>query len=370
MRKIWFAMLLVPALAAAQPKSAEEWYKEGENQYNLGNFDKAVDAFKQGFALETNESKKAAYLYNVAQSYRQANDCKNALFFYRRFLVLKDADTAKPLAPKTRKEVEDRIAELDVCVQQATSISKKPPNNNLKPDGDAADKPEPAHKDPEPVRHDTPDAGHKPAGRKDVAAQTPSEGDEPEDTGAGTRPTGRPRLVSARLVGGASKVSAGDITVPVQASFGLIGGYPIPAGPKLTIEVGGAFTLTPVPYQKPPVSGMAPATETAQLLGVMANAAATYEVAPKVGLRGDLGLGMLVFSNVSESQFTDGAPATGALTMFHLRLAASAEYAVTPNVVITAQPFAFTYSPPKDGLAKSIKSLTSIDFMVGLGYRM
>ena len=46
MRKICLAVLLVPALAWAQPKpppkTAGDWYKEGENQYILGNFDKAI----------------------------------------------------------------------------------------------------------------------------------------------------------------------------------------------------------------------------------------------------------------------------------------------------------------------------------------
>ncbi|HMG23638.1 MAG TPA: tetratricopeptide repeat protein, partial [Kofleriaceae bacterium] len=106
MRKICAVVLLMPVLAWAEPKSADDWYKEGENQYNLGNFDKAVDAFKQAFSLENNESRKAVYLFNVAQSYRQANDCKNAYFFYKRFLSLKDADTSKPLPATTRKQVE------------------------------------------------------------------------------------------------------------------------------------------------------------------------------------------------------------------------------------------------------------------------
>jgi len=57
MRKICLAVLLMPALAWAEPKTADEWYKEGSNQYNLGNFDKAVEAFKQGFALEPDDSK-------------------------------------------------------------------------------------------------------------------------------------------------------------------------------------------------------------------------------------------------------------------------------------------------------------------------
>lgn len=371
MRKICLAILLVPALAAAQPKSAEDWYKEGENQYNLGNFDKAVDAFKQGFSLETSDSKKAAYLYNVAQSYRQANDCKNALFFYKRFLSLKDNDTVKPLSAKTRKDVEDRITELEACVQQATSISKKPPNNNLRPDGDGGDKtPGDGHKPPDRVDPPAKDPGRKDPGRKDVAVGPGGDGD-PEDTGAEPKPgAARPRLLSARFIGGGTKVSAGAVEVPVQATFGLIGGYPIPLNPQLMIEVGGALTLTPVPYQKPPVAGMAPATDNALMVAVMANAGATYDVAPKIGLRGDLGLGALFFSNVSESQFTDSAPATGALTMFHLRVGASAEFAVTPNLIVTAPSLAFSYSPPKDGLAKSITAITTIDFMVGIGYRM
>ena len=61
MRMIGFlcALVLAPAIASAQ-KTPDEWYKEGETQYNLGNFEKAIEAFKQGITLETSESKKAA----------------------------------------------------------------------------------------------------------------------------------------------------------------------------------------------------------------------------------------------------------------------------------------------------------------------
>ena len=97
------ASVFVPALAAAQPKTPDDWYKEGETQYNLGNFPGAVDAFKKGFELETNDSKKAAYLYNVAQAYRQAKDCGNAQFFYKRYLALKDNDTASPSSPTSAR---------------------------------------------------------------------------------------------------------------------------------------------------------------------------------------------------------------------------------------------------------------------------
>lgn len=365
MRKLCLVTLLVPALAWAQPKTPDDWYKEGENQYNLGNFDKAVEAFKQGFSLETNESKKAVYLYNVAQSYRKADDCKNALFFYRRFLALKDNDTVKPLSPQKRKEVEVFIAEANVCVQKATSFSKKPPDTNLPPDGDGEKPPPPdgdGHKDAQKDTH------------KAVATGTKHGDGADDDGGSVTKPvlltSPRPHVFSGRVTGGGTKVSAGNIDVPVQFTAALVAGYPIAIGDKFTIDAGGAFTFTPVPYTVGAMGPMMARSETAQLIGLMANAGVTYEVIPKLSLRGDLGLGAMLFANVSESPFTNNAPTSGALSMFHLRAALSADYAFTPNVVGTVTPIAFSYSPPKAGLVPDIKSITSIDFMLGIGYRM
>lgn len=370
MRKISFAVLLLWLLIAAAapawaaPRTADEWYEEGANQYTLGNFDKAIDAFKQGFSLEPDESKKANYLYNIAQAYRQTHDCKNALFFYKRFLALKANDTVKPLPAKTRKAVEEFITEADTCVRQQTQLSEKPPVNNVPPDGEAGDKGRSSGGDKgrppgETARQEPP--------RKEVAtAQKPPEPDgEQEDTGV-TQPVtgGQPRTISARLIGGASKVNAGSISVPIQATFGVVGGYPIPLTPRLTFEAGAAFTFTPAPYQTQMMDG----NKTGTLWGVMANAGATYEVAPKLGIRGDLGVGALVFGGIDQSPFTANAPTSGALGMFHARVAVSADYAITPNIVLTAMPGAFTYSPAAEGIVGG-GSIISIDFMVGIGYR-
>lgn len=363
MRKISLVVLcLIPALAWGAPKTAEEWYEEGANQYTLGNFDRAIDAFKQGFSLESDESKKANYLYNIAQAYRQTHDCKNALFFYKRFLALKANDTVKPLPAKTKKAVEEFITEADTCVKQQTQLSEKPPVNNVPPDGEAGDK-----------GRSTGDKGRPPGEtarqepRKEVAAaQKSSEPDsDQEDTGV-TQPAtgGQPRMISARLIGGGSKVSAGSISVPVQATFGVVGGYPIPINPQLTVEAGAAFTFTPTPYQGGPMN----ASETGSLVGLMVNGAATYEVMPKLGIRGDLGLGALLFAGIDQSPFTGNAPTTGALTMFHVRAAVSADYAVTPNLVLTAMPGAFTYSPAAAGIVGG-GAIWSYDFMLGIGYR-
>jgi hypothetical protein len=341
------ALVMVPVLAAAQPSTPEQWYKEGETQYNLGNFDKAVDAFKKGFELENNESKKAAYLFNIAQSYRQAKNCKDAQFFYKRYLALKDADTVKPISPQKRQEVEDRIKELDECAKQQEAIRNKPPDANEKPD-------------PGPPGDTKPD--------KRVADPThPKDPKDPDDPDhIVTVHDAGPKVISLRVAGGGAKVTGtGTIEVPIQATVALVAGYPIPVGEQLTVEVGAGFTFTPLPYDD-----MAGQSKSAQLIGLMANVGGTYHAAPKIGLRGDLGLGVLILGGASESPFTNFAATSGALAMPHVRLAVSAEYAFTPNVVGVITPLAFSFSPPKAGLDDQIKSFTAFDFMVGIGYRM
>lgn len=358
MRKISVAVLLVPALAWAEPKTADEWYEEGSNQYNLGNFEKAIDAFKQGFSLEADDSRKANYLYNVAQSYRLLHDCKNALFFYKRYLALKANDDVKPIPAKKRREVEGFINELDACVRQQTQVSEKPPTN-LPAGGEAGRPPgaTPSRKEPD----------------KAIAANSSGEPDSDEDgeSSISSQEVGaKPHLFSLRALAGGAKVSLADYNVDIQATFALNAGYPIQLDRWTTLEVGAALTFTPVPYDKDGGSKLG------QMWGVLANAGLTYEVMSKLAVRGDAGIGALVFSNVSDSVFTANMPTTGALTMFHLRGAVSGEYEIAPNLVVTLTPVALSYSPAKSGLKKrdkvtDVSSITSVDFaMVGIGYRM
>jgi tetratricopeptide (TPR) repeat protein len=352
MRKILLAaVLVIPTLARAAPTTADDWYKEAAKQYTLGNYEKAAEAFKHAYELEPDETKQPAYLYNIAQSYRQANDCVKAQFFYKRFLATKPNDKVK--SDKERKTAEDFIKDLEPCAQQAATMGRRPPETLQSNNGAGP-------KDPPPDTRE----------HKEVATTTPPpETDGEHDTGVEPAPgkSVPPRLLSARITGGGTKVYAGSIPVPVQATFAGMVGYPVPINDKLTVEVGAAGTLTAIPYS---VMAMPSASQTAYLISAMADAGATYEVMPKLGARVDIGLGALFFSNVNKSPFVAGAEVDGTLTMFHFRAAVSADYAITPNFVVTATPLAFSYSPPKTGLDKSIGSLASIDFLIGLGYRM
>jgi tetratricopeptide (TPR) repeat protein len=81
-------------------------YREGVTHYDLAEYDKAVKAFKEAYRL----SKDPAYLFNVAQSYRLAKNCGEAMTFYQSFL------RNSPDAPNKEK-IEARIAEMKACAK-------------------------------------------------------------------------------------------------------------------------------------------------------------------------------------------------------------------------------------------------------------
>jgi len=356
-----FGSLVVSASALAQPKTADEWFKEGANEYNLGNFDKAVDDFKQAFSLETVDSKKPAYLYNIAQAYREEGKCKDAAFFYNRFLALKENDKVKPLSEKTRQQTEALVAQMEECAKTqgggttTTTGTGTGTGTTTTKTGTGTTK--------------TGTGTSTGTSTSKVASHEGEEGGEEGEGGVSATVSVEPKLVSARLVAGAAKIGAGDLSVPIQGTVGLIAGYPIPISPELRVDVGLALMVTPVGIK----NSFTMAASTATFTTALANAGATYTVAPKIGVRGDLGAGVLVLGGVSDmgNPFTqNGVGTSGALVMPAVRIGASVDYEITPNIIGTATPFAFTYAPAKSGLRSDIGGFTRIDFMVGIGYRM
>jgi tetratricopeptide (TPR) repeat protein len=342
-------ILLGSALAYAEPKTPDEWYKEGENQYTLQAFDKAIEAFKKGFELESNESKRSAYLFNIAQSYRQLKSCKDALFFYKRYLAARDADTKKPLKPAARKDTEQKIAEQEACAkeQEAAAEAKAAEDKRIE-----EDKARQAREDQE-----------REAREKRVAEA----GKEPKDNGiVKVAPQAHGSPIAARLTGGATKIATGGLGVPIQAVVGLTVGHPLKMSDTLTLELGAGFTFAPVPYD----DMITHTSRTAQFTTAVANLGVTFKVAPKIAARVDVGGGVLILGGVSESPFTDEAPTTGALVMPIVRAGLAVDYTITPNLFATVAPILFSFSPKKDGLSTDIKSIEQFDFMVGIGYRM
>jgi tetratricopeptide (TPR) repeat protein len=349
--------LLVPFLAFAQPQSAAEWFTEGETQYNLGNFEKAADAFKQGFALETVEGKKAVYLYNVGQAYRQAKKCQDAIFFYKRFLALKANDTAKPLTDKQKTDTEKFIADLEECVKQQDAAKNRPPDGTIGGGSGSGSGSGSAE-----------GSGSGSAKPKRVGEGGEGSGSDDGDHGVTKKtPYSEPKVLSVRLLGGASSFSAGSVKVPVEGTGTLLGGYPLHVAAKSELDLGAAVAFTPIAF----TNSVTMTNKTATMASLLANVGFGYDVSSKLEVRGDLGLGILFFSGIDQvgSPFTkNGAGTSGTLGMFALRVGPSVDYAFTQNVYLTVAPITFSFSPATTGLL--FTSLVRLDFMAGLGYRM
>lgn len=344
-------LALWSATAFADEASARQKYDAGERAYNLGEFEKAAQLFKDAYS----EHADPAFLFNVAQTYRQAGDCKQALFFYKRYLALKQNDTKKPLSPARQAEVEQRIQELEECLRR--DLAGKPPT--------ALSPPTTSGTTPATTTTTAPATTTTTA----TTAQAPEQTDDGEEEEEPTQPTPglQPTLISARLDAGAARFSAGNLDPQMVFAAALIGGYPLSLSDKLRIELGAAFSFAAVPY-----ATAMDENGTGGLIGLLANVAPSYTLIPKLSARLDVGAGLLVFSGLEKegNPFTNaGAAATGPLSTFHARVAVSGDYAVTPNLVITATPIAFGYSPAPTGFASTISSLTTLSFLVGLGYQ-
>jgi hypothetical protein len=340
-----------PAAHAEELTEDRKLYDQGRRQWELGEFAKAIDLFKQAYAI----ADKPAYLYNIGVQYELLKDCRNAQFFFERYIKRAEADAAedkgKPFDPKKRAEAQSRVAKNAECAKT------QPPDPTPEPDPDPT---------PDPNPTPGPDVGTKPG-----PEQPPPEGEcitgDEEACGESNVPDdGLPHAIVARLGGGVGIIGAGPLNVPSQFTGALAAGYPLALGDKMRLELGVAAVFTPVPYTA--TNGM---KGSASLTTVLANVGFTYDVTPKIGVHGALGIGAQLFSGLKElNPFTgNGAGTTGALTTLAVRTALVAEYHFTPMISAFVTPIAFTYSQPKDGLRDDITALTRIEFLAGVGFR-
>jgi tetratricopeptide (TPR) repeat protein len=103
-----------PALADDK-EAARRSYLEGTRRYDLNEFGPALEAFKRAYL----DYEDPAFLYNIAQCYRQLGDKENALKFYRSFL------RKLPDAPN-REEVTGTIATLDAALAAEKATAPPP----------------------------------------------------------------------------------------------------------------------------------------------------------------------------------------------------------------------------------------------------
>ena len=180
----------------------------------------------------------------------------------------------------------------------------------------------------------------------------------------------QPKLISLRFTGGVAKISAGD----------LDGADPADVQPvrrlsdrgqraSSSVDVGVDLTFTPVPYDDAmsvKKTGAADRRARRRRRDLRGRAEARPARRPRrrrARVRRHQRGGQPVHRRTARRR-----PARSACS--RCASASSADYAFTPNVFVTVTPVAFTYSPAKDGLRDDIKSITRLDFMLGVGYRM
>ncbi len=105
--------------------TARELFTQGNTFYDLGQFDKAIDAWQRGYQLKNDPG----FLYNIGQAYRTMGDAEKAIFFYKRYLI--NAPKAK-----NRAEVEQKIEALQKQIDE-----RQAPPSGLAPGRRAAARP-------------------------------------------------------------------------------------------------------------------------------------------------------------------------------------------------------------------------------------
>jgi hypothetical protein len=120
-------LLLMTSIAAAQPKPdkarAREFYYKGTQHYNLGEWNEALDAFKEAYRSYPEPS----FLYNLAQCYRQVHNFDQAALMYRSYI--REAPNADNVA-----DARKLLAEMEKAVQE--QHASQPPTGTKAPAGE------------------------------------------------------------------------------------------------------------------------------------------------------------------------------------------------------------------------------------------
>ena len=167
---------LAQAAYADNKQAAKEAYTEGKRQYDVGDYESALAAFKKAYL----NYEEPVFLFNIAQCYRALGDRPSAVRTYRAFL------RNWPKAPN-REQVERIIAQLDAAIAQDAQAKEAPPQDTLPPHDKSAEATPP-----------TPAPAQKPATAAPQAAATPPPPSTTTPTTTTTTTTSEPKPAVAQ----------------------------------------------------------------------------------------------------------------------------------------------------------------------------
>jgi hypothetical protein len=284
---------------ALKEKQAYDLYQEGITNYNLGEFDKAIEKFKAAYAL----TGAPGLLFNVAQAYRLKKDYEQALYFYKTYLRL------DPDAPN-KADVDARVAEMERMIQEQKNLDKAKPVGTIPPGASGVpDQPGGGGTTTPPGGTTTPPAGDgtvstPPAGGTQSASNgTAGAGGEGGSsvTGGGDEPTGvagvyTPKGGTLGFVGRADVDTASfkGAAFMVGLSYAFTPSFEADAGALITGKIGatvGATLLFSTSKLRPLASLSLPMFfEDGTHLGVHGAVGLRYDLGASFGIQLDLGV--------------------------------------------------------------------------------
>jgi hypothetical protein len=327
-------LVAAPQAAQADKETSIEIYKKGKKKYNLGDFAEAIPLFKQAY----DEFEAPAYLYNIAQAYRQLDDCKKALFFYERFLAEKPGSSQEATIQGYVKTLKGEC-------------------------GDSASDPGALNEIDEPVK--------KPDGTESDDEVAVSNDSASADTSTTSTTVRKPALdtesgplVAATAELGPAFFNIGEVVVPVSGTLRLGGAYSMKMG-DISIEPGLSILLSNMAYEE------AAGDSSLLFTSAFANVAASIPVASALRVGGELGLGLFRYGSLAQGNpfSTGGMEVDGATTSFGLRVGVTAEYSFSEALGFSLSP-GYSYAGAGDELASDIGSISNFQLLGGVRYRL
>ncbi len=313
-----------PTDAAA--KQARAAYDEGQVAFNLGQWDKAIDAWQRGYKAKPDP----VFLYNIAQAYRKAGNLEQSIFFYKSYLH----NTSN--APN-RDEVVGWIDQLEK--QAAEARQRKADEEKLR-----------ARQEEQRRRDEATRLEREAAERK--AAEVPTE-----------KKRGLRGDVGLRL--GVNLWATGlRVSRPPSAVVELSGGYTVVEKGRLRFRVGALVAFTYLPD----VSDKA-----VSLFGLMLDPTLKIDLwKQRLFFFVEVGLGANVIAGLPadrpsalykrDTTVSDG----GAFVSFEARPAVGLEYVVIPRLSVLLAPGAAITTAPND----DFPTLVRIQILAGVAVHL
>jgi hypothetical protein len=339
------AVVVLPLLASRDARAddaqqARDLFTQGNTFFDLGQFDKAIDAWQKGYQLKNDPG----FLYNIAQAYRMTDDAPKAIFFYKRYL------SNSPKA-HNRAEVEQKIDALQKQLPAQDQTKPIPPPGPLGQGNPVANPSPPPTEPPAPPPLSTP-------GQPEP---TPTATGEVAATGAAEPESELPprRIDLAAAIGFDTWASGVQGTADPSFALTLAGGYTFGA-PTSTVRfrLGALFGYT----------FLQETSSKDSFTSFLIDPTVEFRLRPRIRLDVDLGLGVLSISglNANSALFANSmVKVTGTQALSEVRIGVGAQVQLTPALSVFLWP-AIANSPQKQYFHAAI---SRIELLAGVVFR-